>query len=281
MNLFNVIEEIEKIDPEFNDRINPRRAAIKNITSFGSKVAVAAMPFAFATLFKKAYGQTPGTDVNSVLNFALLLEFLEAEFYNKGLAASSLINANDKANYFTKIARDENNHVAFLQGVLGTAAISKSSYVFDVTGGGAFADVLTNYDTFLKVSVAFEDTGVRAYKGQAPFLLKNEVVLGAALAIHAVEARHASAVRYLINKKLNLGLKPWITSDTKGNDTGIAAVDANYAGEDNIIQGGVTLTSLPAVGTSNSKKSATASFDEPLERAKVEALLVGSFIKPA
>ena len=71
MNLLNIIEEIENVDPEFKDRISPRRAAIRNITSFGSKVAIAAMPFAFATLFKKAYGQAATPSVADVLNYAL------------------------------------------------------------------------------------------------------------------------------------------------------------------------------------------------------------------
>jgi hypothetical protein len=70
MDLLNLINDIQVADPEFADRISPRRAAIKNITSFGSKVAVAALPFAFSTLFKKAYGQTATPSVNDVLNFA-------------------------------------------------------------------------------------------------------------------------------------------------------------------------------------------------------------------
>ena len=88
MNLLNIIEEINTADPEFQDRISPRRAAIKNITSFGSKVAVAALPFAFSTLFKKAYGQTATVPVNDVLNYALKLEYLEAAFYNAGVAST-------------------------------------------------------------------------------------------------------------------------------------------------------------------------------------------------
>ena len=64
MNLFSILEEIEKVDPEFNDRISPRRDAIKNITSFGSKVAVAAIPFAMGNLFKKAYGQAASVICN-------------------------------------------------------------------------------------------------------------------------------------------------------------------------------------------------------------------------
>src|SRR5437868_15464386 len=95
MNLFNIIDEIEKVDPEIYDRLNPRRAAIKNITSFGSKVAVAAMPFALGTLFKKAYGQT-SSSVTDVLNYALTLEYLESYFYNQG-TSSNVIPAANKA----------------------------------------------------------------------------------------------------------------------------------------------------------------------------------------
>jgi len=277
MNLFNIIEDIEKIDPELNDRMNPRRAAIKNITSFGSKVAVAALPMALTTLFKKAYGQTLPTAIVDVLNFALTLEYLEAEFYNKGNAASGLIPSTDKTRYFEKVARDENNHVKFLQGVLGTAAVAKDTYTYDLTGNGAFGNVLTNYYTFLKVGVAFEDTGVRAYKGQAGVLKGNEVVLGAALAIHAVEARHAAAIRYVINEKLNLGLKPWIVG---GNDTGISLVNGNYAGEQTTTQLEIDITKLPNTGASASVNSATAAFDEPLTKQAVLDLLIGKFIKP-
>ncbi|MEO6149183.1 MAG: ferritin-like domain-containing protein [Mucilaginibacter sp.] len=285
MNLFNIIEEIEKIDPEVTDRMSPRRAAIKNITSFGSKVAVAALPFAVTTLFKKAYAQSTPTQVIGVLNFALTLELLESTFYNQGGDKSGLIPSSDKTTYFDKVRSDENAHVTFLTSTitsLGGTPVKASDFTFDLTAGGTFADVLTNYDTFLKVGVAFEDTGVRAYKGQAPALLGNEVVLGAALAIHAVEARHAAAIRYVINKKLNLGLKPWITSGTQGNDTGIIAVNNNYSGEQNIMQLGIDITTLPKTGSSNSLSSATAAFDEPLSMDSVLTLLVGpgKFIVP-
>ncbi len=95
MNLFSIIEEIEKVDPEVTERLSPRRDAIKNITSFGSKVAVAALPFALGTMFKKAYGATTAsaTSVVDVLNFALTLEYLESYFYNQGTASAGLIPA--------------------------------------------------------------------------------------------------------------------------------------------------------------------------------------------
>src|ERR1700750_1088073 len=110
MNLFGIIEEIEKADPEFQDRISPRRAAIKNITSFGSKVAVAALPFYFSTMMKKAYGQTATPSVNDVLNYALKLEFLESAFYNAGVSSSIAFSASEKA-YLVTIQGHENAHV--------------------------------------------------------------------------------------------------------------------------------------------------------------------------
>ena len=282
MNLFSIIEEIEKVDPEFPERISPRRDAIKNITSFGSKVAVAALPFAFATIFKRAYGQTTPVSVNSVLNFALQLEYLESYFYNQGVASPGLIHSGDMASFVT-IQADENEHVAFLQSVLGTAAGAMPK--FDLTAGGAFSDVLSNYNTFLAVSNAFEDTGVRAYKGQAVNLIGNQTVLTAALSIHAVEARHASAVRQ-IRAAQGVAIYPWISgSSSESNDTGVAAVNANYGAgastsypaENNVTQGGVNLTTLPsAYGSTTPYDVACAAFDEPLDMATV-LKLVGPF----
>jgi hypothetical protein len=284
MNLFNIIEEIEKVDPEFHERVSPRRDAIKNITSFGSKVAVAALPFAFATIFKRAYGQTTPTSVNDVLNFALTLEYLESYFYNQGAASSQLGIPSTDAPYITTIQTDENDHVAFLQSVLGTAAVASPS--FDLTAGGAFPTVLSSYATFLAVANAFEDTGVRAYKGQAVNLIGNQTVLTAALSIHAVEARHASAVRQL-RAAQGVSITPWISgSASSSNDTGVAAVNANYGAgasgypaENNVTQGGVDLTTLAsAYGSTTPYDVACAAFDEPLDMATV-LTIVGPFIK--
>lgn len=286
MNLFNVIEEIEKVDPEFTNRISPRRAAIKNITGFGSKVALAALPFALGTMIKKGYAATPTTSVVDVLNYALTLEYLESYFYNQGTAASGLIPSSDSS-YIADITDDENHHVTFLQTVIKSLnATPVTAPQFDLTAGngsgkGPFADVLSNYQTFLAVAETFEDTGVRAYKGQAPNLLGNQVVLTAALSIHAVEARHASAIRQLrFNKGYAPGITPWINSiPEKGNDTGIALVNGNYAGENNVTQANVDITKLPGeTGSGFNFETASAAFDEPLSMSDVLALLVGTFI---
>ncbi|GAB2978532.1 hypothetical protein GCM10027049_12540 [Mucilaginibacter puniceus] len=284
MNLLNIIEEINTVDPEFQDRISPRRAAIKNITSFGSKVALAALPMAFSTLFKKAYGQTATVAVNDVLNYALKLEYLEAAFYNAGVASNTLTFSPAEKAYLVTIQGHENAHVNFLKGILGANAVAQTSQgqngAYDFTGGfntttntvtntGPFTTVLTDSNTYLAVAQAFEDTGVRAYKGQAANLLGNQVVLTAALNIHSVEARHASAVRQ-IRRARGASIKPWITG---ANDTGIPQVAGNYAGEDNVSQGGVTITNLAGVGGNISINAATESFDEGLSMTQVVDLV--------
>jgi len=167
-------------------------------------------------------------------------------------------------------------HVAFLKQVLGNQAVAKP--MFDFTAGGAFGDVFTNYDTFLALAQAFEDTGVRAYKGQAGILKGNQVVLTAALQIHSVEARHAAHIRQMRRARGGAAAnqKPWITG---ANDSGIGpAVDAVYAGEDNVDQAGILIPSLNGASGKVSVDTATQSFDEPLGSSAVLDI-AGLFIK--
>lgn len=258
MNILKLITDIEKIDADVYDRLDSRRSAFRMFGSFGSKVAIAAVPLALGSMFKKAYGQSANSIVD-VLNFALTLEYLEDEFYKAGLAVATLIPEADRP-IFTQIGKHETAHVNFLKtAISGAGGMPVSKPTFDFTAGGTFADVFTNYTTFLALSQAFEDTGVRAYKGQAGALISNKDVLTAALQIHSVEARHASEVRRL------RGQKGWITGDNSGGlPQGI------YAGEDNVKQGGIdnvaTITSVavPAI---------TEAFDEPLSKEAVQAIV--------
>ena len=176
MNLQNIFSEIEKVDPEVYERFDTRRKVMKNFANLSGKLALAAVPLAVSAMFSKAYGQTPG-DVNSILNFALTLEYLEAEFYNNIVGSAGYLTASAAAQAaLTKIKDDENKHVLFLKSVLGAAAVAKPT--FDLTGGkgsgtGPFAGYLSNYAVQLAMAQTFEDTGVRAYKGQAPNLQSN------------------------------------------------------------------------------------------------------------
>ncbi|HSU93093.1 MAG TPA: ferritin-like domain-containing protein [Gemmatimonadaceae bacterium] len=264
------------IDPEITDRLLTRRDAISRGAATSSKVAVglalASVPVALAALATDAFAATAlPQDIIDVLNFALTLEYLESSFYNAGVGTSGLIPGSDLA-IFQQIQKHENAHVAFLLAVLGSAAVAKPT--FDFTAGGMFPDVFSNYATFQAVSQAFEDTGVRAYKGQAPNLMSQPDILTAALQIHSVEARHAAEVRRL------RGLEGWIIG-TMGNLP--AAVNSavygpgnpptDFPAEDNTVQGGVNLMSITNYGAD----PLSAAFDEPLDKATVLAI-AGPFI---
>ncbi len=242
-----------------SDEAVSRRGALRKLEHAGLGLLAAAVPSVLANAAGAAT-RSPSRvartqTVTDVLNFALKLEYLENEFYLMGLAASGLIPSGDRV-IFQQISAHETAHVALLKGALGGSAIVKPT--FDFTAGGAFSDVFTNYITFKALSQGFEDTGVRAYKGQAVNLKSDGATLTIALQIHSVEARHASQVRRL------RGQKGWITS----NNTDVSALAAVYAGEDNHVQGGVDVGSTSA---------ATEAFDEPLTMVQVLAI-AGPFI---
>ena len=277
MNLYNIVNEIEKTDPEIYERLDGRREALKRFTGFAGKVAAVSLPLMLGSMFKKAYGQST-TAIVDVLNFALTLEFLESEFYKKAVA-SGIIPAADLPG-FTLIRDHEVAHVSALKQTitaLGGTPVNYTAANFDFTAGdgsmnGPYASVFTNYDTLLAVSQAFEDTGVRAYKGQAGNLISNNDVLTAALQIHSVEARHASYIRRLRQAKGVTDNKPWITGNDAGGIPGVAAV---YAGEENTTQGGVQIKNIN--GMAISSNAASEAFDEPLTKDQVLAI-VGPFI---
>ena len=240
------------LDQASLDRLASRREALRSGGRLATLVAVSATPVLLATTARKAFASSALPDaVERVLNFALTLEYLEATFYNRGLR-SGVIPAGKDRRIFETIAGHENAHVAFLKQTLGSRAIEKPQ--FDFTAGGAIPDPFRNYEVFKLLAQAFEDTGVRAYKGQAGALKPYDAYLTAALTIHSVEARHASEVRRL------RGQTGWIPTD---DPMAPAAVKAVYDGEENQQQLGVD------VGAILGRKSGTEAFDEPLTRAQV------------
>jgi hypothetical protein len=200
MNFFQILSEIEKVDPEVYDRLDSRRAVFKHMSGLGQKLTAAAVPLAVGAIFNKAYAQTnTGLAAIDVLNFALKLEYLEKYFYQQ--RPTALFSSVNQAG-LSLIATDEANHVTFLTTVIngissGRAFADPTVAAFDYTAGGAFPTALTSASTYLALAQSFEDTGVRAYKGAAPLtnVMANKTVLTAALNIHSVEARHASHIR--------------------------------------------------------------------------------------
>jgi hypothetical protein len=280
MNIVNILEEIEKVDGEIYERLNPRRAAMKDFFNMSKKITLAAMPLALGSVFQKAYGQSTPSAVLDVLNFALSLEYLEYNFYNHALAAPipTPIPTGAPLAAITVIRNHEQAHVNLLVGAItslgGTPRTPIPYADTDFTAGGTFPTVFSDYGTFLAVAQGFEDTGVRAYKGQAGVLVKNPV-LTTALQIHSVEARHAAHIRSM-RTTLSGGspvYKPWISLGAAGqaNDSGVPQVDAVYAGEDTTVQAGVNIVGVGG-NTGITKAAAVECFDEPLDKAAVLAI---------
>lgn len=270
MILQNILNDIENVDAEVYERLEhvTRRNLFQTFMKKAMKTAAAGAPVVFASMLNKAYAGAE--DVVDVLNFALTLEYLEAEFYNMGLAAGNLLPAGSAARtIYMQIAKHENAHVNLLIGALGGLksaggqAIAKPD--FDLTYKGAFANVLTNYDTYVAVSQALEDTGVRAYKGQAPRLM-GTAALEVALQIHSVEARHAARVRYL------RGYKGWITNEDTSNIPGVGPV---YKGDNMVTQAGINVSSITGI----SPDTVSEAFDEPLTKEQVLAIATPFIVK--
>jgi Ferritin-like domain len=189
---------LDTIEPDLAGRLLARRDLFRNAAlKLG---ALASAPVVLAVVSTQAFSQALPAQVVDILNFALTLEYLEDEFYRTALAQGGLIGSDNEA-VFAQISKHETEHVATLRGALGAAAIAKPE--FDLTGHGKYRDILTNFKTFALVSQTLEDTGVAAYKGQAPALTGGGALLTTALQIHSVEARHAAEVRRI------RGVKSW------------------------------------------------------------------------
>jgi hypothetical protein len=127
----------------------------------------------------------PASDLE-VLNYALVLEYLQAAFYTEAERAKGL--SGRPAGAASVVGAVERAHVKAFRDLLGSKAVGRPH--FDFQG------VTESNKPFLKTAVAFEDLAVAAYKGQAR-KLRSKPVLTSALGIHTVEARHAAWMRYL------------------------------------------------------------------------------------
>lgn len=287
MKIENIINDIESVDQQVFERLDGRRSAMRQFAKISGKIALASLPLAFGSMLNKAYGSPSGTTdaITDVLNFALTLEYIEAEFYKAGYAAgiagTLAIPAGAPIAAIKTIRDHEIAHVTFLRTAitsLGGTPVTFSASSFDFTAKGNFPTVFSDYGLFLAVAQTFEDTGVRAYKGQAGNLMSNNDVLTAALNIHSVEARHASHIRQM--RKANgslvpagVNVKPWITLNQSG--IGTSAVQGSYNGEEITSQAGVNIVNIG--GFTISANAASEAFDEALTKEQVVAIVTPFF----
>ena len=168
--------------------VGETRAGLLRKAAFGAGAVVASGGVAGA-LANDVFAATPPASDIAILNFALTLEFLEAEFYTQADRNNRLTG---QAELFAGVVgAHERTHVNFLMKALGKKAVKKPK--FD------FKDTVTNQQKFLQTARVLEDTGVQAYLGQVANI-KTKSILRAAGTIVTVEARHAAWVRDIIGK---------------------------------------------------------------------------------
>ncbi len=298
MNFFQIIDQLAEVDADVLGRFDSRRAVFNSLGTAAKRTALAATPLFLGAMFNKAYAGETGVKASAVdvLNYALALELLEADFYAQFVAAGQIPTGTPAVAAINKIKTHEDQHVALLGGTNGAGGAIRSLGGTPVSGirfkASAIPNFASSYDTQLLVAQVLEDTGVRAYKGRAGELLGTDL-LTVALQIHSIEARHASHIRYMrAGRNPSAGIRPWVTeADSQlaapagpaytGGTTGAVPTSFTFGGgtfaipayvaadskrEDNKIQSGVDVTTL---GTGYTLADAVASFDEVLQAAEV------------
>lgn len=133
----------------------------------------------------------PKSDV-AILKYALTLEYLEAAFYKEAVDSGKLTGV--ALEFARVVERDESAHVTGLKRALGKAAPKSPKFDFKGT-------TQTN-DVFLATAYTLENTGVKAYLGQAG-KIKTPAILATAASIVTIEARHSGAVGQILGKSIS------------------------------------------------------------------------------
>ncbi len=168
-----------------------------------------------------SYAQTATLTPQQIVEYALTLEKLEADFYKRAIVATetgALSGAPQVAkDVLVSYGGDEAQHVTDLSGVLTSMGGNPDSVMIPASPNYSAIlgrDPFANPADLLLAGQYVEDLGVAAYKGQVQNLVAagdaGKTVLAAALEIHSVEARHAAGIRFLRQTLLGADVRPWI-----------------------------------------------------------------------
>lgn len=231
---------MNKFFEDLSEKAANRRSFVRNISLAGA---------ALGAVGTNALGQTSTPSDADIVNFALNLEYLEAEFYTAATTGQTLsqmgydLTGTGNAGATTggakvpftdstiqavanQLAIDERSHVVLLRGALqslGLTPVAKPAIKLDALGIG-----FANQNDFLALSRSFEDLGVSAYAGAAP-LIQNKTVLGYAARILAAEAYHAGNIRLLVAQN-KIATKPLDGADHLPPPSGAQYFDLNSMG---------------------------------------------------
>jgi hypothetical protein len=201
----------EVIHGLINNSINRREFARRTMaTGIGASVAAA-----IGLQPSDVEAQTPvASGDTDILNFALNLEYLEAEFYTVGTTGRRLADAGIAINgigtagatvggsqvafdaklstVMQQLAFDEQTHVRLLQQALGSLAVAKPEINLAATGSG-----FDSVNEFLIMAHQLETVGTSAYVGAGP-LISSKSLLITSTAIVGTEGQHIGVLRYLL-----------------------------------------------------------------------------------
>ena len=184
-------------DPSSRKRFLKMMGGAGAVSAFGVLLAACGDDDDKDTASTAAATSTPEDDMEGdlhILNYALTLEYLEAEFY-KEVIASGIVKDPKVGAIATQFGETEQAHVEALTATikkLGGTPVKAPKTKFQPTLDKGLMAVL-------ETAADVENLGAAAYLGAAGGI-KNRDVLAAALSIHSVEARHAAALNQLLGR---------------------------------------------------------------------------------